>query len=62
MSKKNFFMCIVIPVLIGNFTASILGKYLTAGIIDWKFAMVYSLIWSPIFSVILWTNRKNLNS
>jgi len=61
MSKKTFFIRIVIPVLIGNLTASLLGKYLTDGVIDWKFAIVYSLLWTPIFSVILWINRKNLN-
>lgn len=62
MTKATFFIRIVIPVLIGNLLASLLGKYLTDGMIDWKFAIVYTFTWSPIFSVILWINRKSLSS
>lgn len=62
MKKEAFFIRIVIPVFIGNFTASFLGMYLTDGIVDWNFVIVYSLIWSPIFSVVLWINRENLSS
>lgn len=60
MVKKKFIIHCVIPLLVGNFLASIVAKYLMDGIIDWKFAALYSLTWSPIFSVVLWRNRKHI--
>ena len=58
MVKKNLFFIALYHYWL-EILASI-AKYLMDGIIDWKFAALYSLTWSPIFSVVLWRNRKHI--